>query len=579
MAENKNIEVGGRLHSIATGNVLAGANEIFDDDKNKKQSQINTETYSFVEEINAKLNTLSPDQQAALDVAGKANNNEAKLGYYVCDTEGNVAAKAIPNLTGYVLSVGGSMKVKMTNANTADNATLNINSTGAKALYYDGKRASATNSWKAGETVEVYYDGTSYYANSVAGSMVTSEKIAPSAFDDTLSVSGKIAPADIVGEKLTELEQEVNTFGIDNFIIDGRYINSHGNLVSNPAFRCTDYIEVSGAIRLATENLEYNNSYISVIAFYNGQKQFLSNISNVGSFTKYEAEIPENAAYIRVTSTNRITNPRVKLLFGSTLAEFVIKTSVKADASVTSEKLADASITTKKLEDGSVTSEKLNLHFYKTTTNTSFIPIRQSYEQGLYDVYIDKNAIPDITGLALWCYNGTLCTQYKTTGDWINLLWLKPFSTIENGKYVNFEIDGRVIGYVIFKDKTKFTDYVIGRRCEMALEVITNNVFHNGFIIPGSITPEKLAFVLPGYDVSISLPDTIYAVVGDTLQLFYRGIVKAVNPYNYDILVTCAKGNQYPRYFEFTPTLTDVGSVPFKITIKNNNRNIITEKS
>ena len=42
MADNK-INVGGRLHSIATGNVLAGANEILDDDKNKKQNVINAE--------------------------------------------------------------------------------------------------------------------------------------------------------------------------------------------------------------------------------------------------------------------------------------------------------------------------------------------------------------------------------------------------------------------------------------------------------------------------------------------------------------------------------------------------------
>ena len=33
--------------------------------------------------------------------------------------------------------------------------------------------------------------------------------------------------------------------------------------------------------------------------------------------------------------------------------------------------------------------------------------------------------------------------------------------------------------------------------------------------------------------IKISLPDKIYAVVGDTLQLFYRGIIQAVNPYNY----------------------------------------------
>ena len=40
---------------------------------------------------------------------------------------------------------------------------------------------------------------------------VTTEKIATSAFDNTLSVSGKIAPADAVGSKLTELEDKFNT--------------------------------------------------------------------------------------------------------------------------------------------------------------------------------------------------------------------------------------------------------------------------------------------------------------------------------------------------------------------------------
>lgn len=170
MSEPKYIEVGGRIHSIATGNVTTGANEIFDDDKNKKQNEINTETYSLVNNINERLNSLSPDQQSALSVATKATNNETKLGYYVCETEGNIATKVIAPATGYVLSTGGSIKVKMINANTAADATLNINSTGVKALYYDGERVSVNNTWKAGETVEIYYDGTSYYANNVANS-------------------------------------------------------------------------------------------------------------------------------------------------------------------------------------------------------------------------------------------------------------------------------------------------------------------------------------------------------------------------------------------------------------------------
>ena len=44
--------------------------------------------------------------------------------------------------------------------------------------------------------------------------------------------------------------------------------------------------------------------------------------------------------------------------------------------------------------------------------------------------------------------------------------------------------------------------------------------------------------------VDISLPDKIYAIVGDTLQLFFRGIIKAVDPYNYNIVVSCSKGKQ-----------------------------------
>lgn len=189
MAENKNIEVGGRLHSIATGNVLVGADEIFDDDKNKKQSEINTKTYSLVNDINERLNGLSPDQQSALSVAAKATNNEIKLGYYVCDTQSNTAAKVISDTTGYILSNGGSIKVKMTNTNTANNTTLNINSTGAKPLYYDGKRASADNTWEEGETVEIYYDGTSYYANNVAGN----------SYDSVFDVSIKYPTSGIEG--------------------------------------------------------------------------------------------------------------------------------------------------------------------------------------------------------------------------------------------------------------------------------------------------------------------------------------------------------------------------------------------
>ena len=92
------------------------------------------------------------------------------IGYYECDTAGDTAAKTV-TAAGYVLpTTGGSVKIKMANLNTVANATLNINSTGAKPLYYNGQRAGVGNTWDTNEIIEVFYDGTNYQAHNVAGS-------------------------------------------------------------------------------------------------------------------------------------------------------------------------------------------------------------------------------------------------------------------------------------------------------------------------------------------------------------------------------------------------------------------------
>ena len=116
------------------------------------------------------LQTTIESVQSSLN---SANSNiaatNARLGYYTCSTGGSTAAKAV-TATGYTLPTnGGHMKIKMTNANTVANATLNINSTGAKALYYCGERASATNTWEANEIIEVFYDGSNYQSAPFAG--------------------------------------------------------------------------------------------------------------------------------------------------------------------------------------------------------------------------------------------------------------------------------------------------------------------------------------------------------------------------------------------------------------------------
>lgn len=67
MAENKNIEVGGRLHSIATGNVLAGANEIQDDNLNKTQAQINEEVNTTLETYGSAIEGLNSQNYVSVE--------------------------------------------------------------------------------------------------------------------------------------------------------------------------------------------------------------------------------------------------------------------------------------------------------------------------------------------------------------------------------------------------------------------------------------------------------------------------------------------------------------------------------
>ena len=77
--------------------------------------------------------------------------------------------------------------------------------------------------------------------------------------------------------------------------------------------------------------------------------------------------------------------------------------------------------------------------------------------------------------------------------------------------------------------------------------------------------------------VSVFLADQYDLVVGDNFQLFYRGVVQAVDPYNYHIRVICSKGKAFTRYYEWTPAAKDVGSYELTLQILDNNGNLLGE--
>ena len=81
----------------------------------------------------------------------------AGLGHAYCDTAASTAAK-VATLSNYKLGEGSIVTVFFLYANTASNATLNINGAGAKAIYYRG--AAISNSIIKDEDIceFVYYD-------------------------------------------------------------------------------------------------------------------------------------------------------------------------------------------------------------------------------------------------------------------------------------------------------------------------------------------------------------------------------------------------------------------------------------
>lgn len=68
-----------------------------------------------------------------------------------------------------------------------------------------------------------------------------------------------------------------------------------------------------------------------------------------------------------------------------------------------------------------------------------------------------------------------------------------------------------------------------------------------------------------------------YLVVGEQFELFYRGVIKMYNPYQFYIAIKCKKGTPYPRYYTFTPQKQDIGNYELTIQLIDNDGKIIEQ--
>lgn len=130
--------------------------------------------------------------------------------YGECTTAAAAAAKEVdvPASENFVLQVGDIVGVKFTYTNTASTPTINVNSSGAKRIYYNNAEVGSDTLWAGGEAGRItlfMYDGTDWIwiAHDVDNDTNTADGIS---YDNTTSG----LTADDVQEALDELASSMN---------------------------------------------------------------------------------------------------------------------------------------------------------------------------------------------------------------------------------------------------------------------------------------------------------------------------------------------------------------------------------
>jgi len=311
---------------------------------------------------------------------------------------------------------------------------------------------------------------------------------------------------------------------------------STGGLVSNSGYKISGYIKV-------TAETEYTVNVNKRKCFYDINKVFLSgDATSVDTFTT-----PAGTAYMRFDTTN---------------ADFE-KAQLELGDTQTIYEEYKFGVGTDQIKDGAVTAPKTSFLTFSTGKN------KFNYND------------PDFTPGYYVANNGTLAANasYDSTG----------FIPVTEGKQYSVSYMGRLAWYDSYKkflqyDNPSVNPLVVPAgaaylrstmnhgdtafQLEEGIKVTNYEVYEEFYTLNG-------IKVLP--QVRVILPRIIHAVVGDTLQLFYRGIIEAVDPYQYDVRITCSKGLTHRRYWEFTPT--EAGDTSFIIEVYDERKNLLASNS
>jgi len=231
------------------------------------------------------------------------------------------------------------------------------------------------------------------------------------------------------------------------------------------------------------------------------------------------------------------------------------------DNSITTPKIADKSVTAEKLDKNAAVKPKLGknkfnketaLAGYSIGSNGNTTPNVNYYAGDFIPVKPNTSYTKPNTQTAAWFGNNKEFISYyqaKVQVSPANAAYMRP--TVPKDSIDTYQVE----------------------------EGTTETSFEPFSPIAGYITTTPQDGIMET-GIDIIVPDIIEVVEGDNLQIFHHGYIRAVNPYNYDIVVICSVGKNFPRYFEFKPTASHIGNLyPVTFFVKRNDTSIIVQKT
>ena len=220
--------------------------------------------------------TITMPSAQTIDIDGVKNSSKV-VRYGTCSTAAGTVAKTASITSGtFVLETGARVTIKFTNANTGANPTLNINSTGAKKIFYNGAAITANDYWSAGDILDFIYDGTQW---NIISSTNQDKKVKAKYFDLVTPVSQEEDGYPLLFKNTNDSTEETSTVNFSDSITIVKPIETDG--LDSYSMPVSIHIKSNDGIGVLTPGgMLYNNNSTNDIGGYSATGLYLSNNGN-----------------------------------------------------------------------------------------------------------------------------------------------------------------------------------------------------------------------------------------------------------------------------------------------------------